>query len=345
MQPFCPAVQEASCLNYLVTVNDPCAPADMQAGQLDVTALYPDFAWQTIDAISDRGNAVAELKALRWIAIQRVTDDLMAVIRKNNMTANVGIGHYVTTGTADCTCNAAALTGTGNWRGTKVELKRCQLSHSLKRIHVSNLYLYSKVDYVSVDILVKDNGYQYTLTIPDVKAGKNDIYQMLNMLPVVSEGKGIEFLIDINQYPDLCTVKQFCPCSLKGGKLPFNLYTFNGLGYETGSKLKSAGIVAEVGTVCNYSNLLCLFAGNGNKTAAWLILYKMGELIAEKTLFSHRFNPFVLFGKEEAEEKRAKYNALYSEKYRDIVIGLKDTLTHIDQDCLTCRGTKILTNI
>ncbi len=318
----------------------------MQQGQLDISALYPDFAWQNIDAIADRGTALEELQALKWIAVERVTDDLLAAVRRNNMAANVGVGHYHLTGTPDCTCNSGALpAGLSTYRGVKAEMKRCQLSTSLKRLHVSNLYVYSKVDYTDLDILVKDNGYQYTITVPTITAGKNDVYSLLNMLPIVSEGKSIEFLIDIVNYPDLCVVKQFCPCSMKSGQLPYNLLTFDGYSYKTGKGLKMAGIVAEIGTVCNYGNLLCLFAGNGTKSAAYLILYKMGELIAEKTLTTQRINPFVIFGREDAEEKRAKYNALYTEKYNDILRGLKNTLSQTDQDCITCKGTRILTNV
>ncbi len=233
----------------------------MQAGQLDISALYPDFAWSTIDAIADRGTAVDELKALRWVAIERATDDLLSIVRKNNMLANVGAGYPTTSGKADCTCTAGALTqGLSPYYGVKAELKRCQLHKSLKRIHVSKLLLYSKVDYASVEILVKDNGYQYTLTVPNVKAGENNIYQMLQMLPIVSEGTSIEFFVDIATYPDLCVVNQYCPCSNKSVNLPYQLSTFNGYAYKTGVKLKMAGIVAEFQAVCNYSNVLCELA-------------------------------------------------------------------------------------
>ena len=318
----------------------------MQQGVLDITALYPDFAWQNIDAITDRGSAVDELKALKWVAIQRATDDLLSIIRKNNMAVNTGVGFFQKTGTPNCTCASGTIGGGGStWRGVKAELKRCDLSRSLKRISVSNLSLWSKVDYASVNILVKDNGYQYTLTVPDVVAGENNVYQKLGMLPIVSEGKGIEFLVDISVYPDLCIIDQFCPCSLKTTTLPYNLSTFNGWAYKSEKGLKMAGIVAEVGVICNYNNLFCLFAAAGNMSASYLILWKMGELIAEKTLFTKRINPFVLFGKEEAEEKRAKYNALYSEKFNDIVKGMKNTLQQTDSDCIVCRGTRILTNI
>jgi hypothetical protein len=319
----------------------------VQFGQLDISALYPDFAWQTLDAIVDRGTAVEELQALRWVAIERATDDIGAYMRKSGFINAYTSGVSVQSGTPDCSCAVPELPhALSTFRGVKAALKeRCALSQTLKRIHVPRLEVWSKVAYQNLEIIVKDNGYQYTITVPQITAGKNDIYALLNMLPIVSEGKSIEFHVDITQYPELCVINQFCPCSMKGGKLPFTLETFDGYSFKKGTRLKAAGIVAEFATVCDYKNLLCLFANNGNKSAAWLVLYKMGELIAEKTLQTSRLNPFVVFGREDAEDKRAKYNALYSEKYSDIINAAKNALQNIDTDCITCKGVRVLSNI
>jgi len=346
MQPFC-NIPTASCLNSLVTVNDPCSPADIYAGQLDVMALYPDFAWSTADAITDeRVKSLDEVKGWRWLAIQKVTEDLVNILAKNGMNVNRASGQYLTSGVADCLCTAPTVEeGLSVYQGLGAELKYCDLRTSLKRIHVSELYIYSKVDYpAGIDLLVKDNGYQYTVNVPNIVAGVNDVYQLTGRPHFVSEGKGIQFMIDMDTYPDLCTVTQHCSCSLKNQNIPFRMQTFDGYSWKwNDAKRYGYGLVAKFGATCNYDNVLCILAAH--KSVAWLILYYMGYLMAEKTLNSTRLNLFTVFKREQAKEKSDKYMSLYMDKYNDVVQSLRHTLSDADQDCIICRGAKIKTNI
>lgn len=346
MNAFC-NIPVNSCLNALVTVNDPCNPSAVYSGQLDVMALYPDFAWTLANAITDeRTQAVQEVQAWKWQAIQKVTDDIISVMSRNGMNVNRASGEYKLSGTADCLCTAGTVTqGLSPYWGLGAELKYCNLQNSLKRIHVSELYIHSKTDYpAGIDLLIKDNGYQYTVNVPNVVAGVNDVYELTGRPHFVSEGKGIQFMVDMSVYPELCTITQNCSCAYKTQNIPYRIQTFDGYSWKwNDAKRTGYGLTARFGAKCNYDNVLCILAGQ--KSTAWLILYYMGYLMAEKALSSTRLNLFTVFKREQAQEKRDKYLALYAEKYNDVVNGLRHTLIEADPDCVICKGAKIKTNI
>lgn len=347
MYPYCETVQQASCLTNIITLNDPCTPLEMRAGQLDIAALYPDFAWSKVDSITDRPTALEELKAVRWIATQKVSEDIRTMAAKVGIEINGSVGAYYDTGMADCKCTAPELPdGLSAYRGVKISVVACNVYASMKRVHISRLLLYSKANYNSVILLIKDNGFEYNITVPNVTIGVNDVLLKTGRVGLVSEGSSIEILVNSADYPDLCITDQFCFCSLKlkAGEKHLNFNTFDGYSYKAGKGLKGFGIVATAGVVCNSDALLCIMAGQ-QKAVAYLILYQMGVLLAEKTLTTTRINPFVVFRKEEAETTREKYLKLYVEKYNDVLMLIKNTLKNMDGDCIVCKGTKILTNV
>ena len=346
MQPFC-NIPSNSCLNRLVTVNDPCTPADVYFGQLDVMALYPDFTWTQADAITDeRVRSLEEVQGWRWLAIQKVTEDVVSMLGKNGMIVNRASGQFITSGVPNCLCTAPDITqGLSPWQGLGAELKYCDLQNSLKRIQVSELYIHSKVDYaLGVDILVKDNGYQYTVNVPNIVAGINDVYALTGRPQFISEGKGIQFMVNMVDYPDLCTVTQHCSCSMKSQHTPFRLQTFDGYSWKWNDAQRNGyGLSGKFGATCNYDSVLCIMAGH--KSVAWLILYYMGYLMAEKTVQSGRLNLFTVFRKEDAKQMSDKYMSLYMDKYNDIAKSLRNTFSLADADCIECKGAKIKTNI
>ena len=343
MQPFCTVIPANNCLKNLITVVNPCDTEEKYInGALDITALYPDFEWGKIDAITDfHTSSVEELRALRWVAIQKITSDVTGVIQQNGLAANLGLQTYTTTGKADCACTAPANPAAlSPYRGVMVQLKKCTPERSIKRLHISELYLWSKEEYTDLEILVKDNYYQYTITIPTVKEGMNDVYALTVIQPLVSEGSQIEIHVNSQLYPDLCATEQYCSCKMND--LDYTFATFDGYKWRSGKGLQGFGITMKAGAVCDFDKVLCIFAGS--KLIQWVILYYMGHLISEKVLNSSRVNLYTTFQRADAKAKSEKYYNLYVEKYNELVKGMIPVLRGLDDGCITCKGVKVLSN-
>lgn len=342
MQPFCTVIPANNCLKNLITVVNPCDNDETYInGALDITALYPDFEWGKIDAITDATtSAVQELRALRWLAIQKVSSDISGVISRNGLAANLGIETYTLSGQADCSCGWTNPTALSPFRGIMAQLKRCSPERNIRRVHISELTIWSKQNYETLDLVVKDNYYQYTIEVPNVVQGANNVYALTGIQPIVSEGAQIEFHVNSDIY-DLCKTEQFCGCKMND--LPYTFGTFDGNKWRNGKGLAGYGITMRAGAVCDFDKVLCIFAGQ--KLVQYVVLYYMGHLISEKVLNSSKVNLYTTFQRADAKAKSEKYYNMYLEKYNELIVGMLPVLRGIDDGCITCKGVKTLTNV
>lgn len=331
------------CIGRLVSIADPCVQdVKIPQGTLDITSLYPDFSWPTVDAITDRASATAELEMMRWAAMQFVTQDVTSAMASAGLRLAQMEDTVAKTGEVEICANTDVPTLTAPLRGVGAKLTRCA-PNSLKRLTATALELWSKEDYDTVDITVVDGVETYTITASDVKAGRNDVFALSGGQVgggVISMSNELSFYVDATQY-SLYPTKQYCTCD--GNAYSYYVRTWNGTRWMNGRGLTGTGLIATFTTICNYDELLCIMAATPQ--TKWLVLYKMGQLLGEKMLSTNRMNAFTVGAQGRGEYLIEKYSNLYTQKYKELGTAIKSSLSlYGDGECIHCK-TNIKQNI
>lgn len=323
-----------SCLDNIVSLNDRCgneiSPSLSGYSLNNAPEITPLALSATANEKYVDGATLAQ--AILNYSILDIKNDFLAVLSSNNYVSDVTAITYTTSEFN----TANSWPAVAKERGITV-YKTPQSKNRLKKMTIKKVSVLPLVSKEDGEILIYDNGNVYTYEIP-LTGG------MINTIEInhIIEGAYARVLVDGNGLPMASAMLTcFTGCN---GKLPNDCgYTkgYNGDG-EISAK-EGFGISVDFTCECDYESILCDLS---KSYVGKLIFLKTRIGLLDERISSNRLNNFIIYGLEEAKEKKQDIEAEYTETWNTFVASLPNLLKKYNpSDCLICNKTTWRTNI
>jgi hypothetical protein len=323
-----------SCLENIISLNDKCGNIVTPSLSGYYLQNAPEITPLALSAIANEkyidGATLAQ--AILNNSLLDIKNDFLAVLSANDMVSDVTAITYTTSEFNITT----SFPETSKERGLTL-YKTPQSKNKLKKVTIKTVSVLPLVSKEDGEILIYDNGNVYTYPVEFTA-------NMINTIEVnhIVEGTYARVLVDNSDLPvSSSTLICFTGCN---GKLP------NDCGYTKGyngdgdiSSKEGYGVSIDFQCECDYESILCDLA----KTYIGKLIYLKTRIgLLDERINSNRLNNFIIYGIEEAKDRKKELDSEYTETWNTLVASLPNLLKkYIPSDCLTCNRTSWRTNI
>jgi hypothetical protein len=322
-----------SCLDNIVSLKDYCS--DNQPISLSGYDLMsaPELTPLTLADIANEKYVIGYNVAKNALntAILDIRNDFLAVLSSNNIVPNLDNTIYETSVFEPGTTHPAK----GVERGISL-YRNTSIKGSLKKLKIHKVHLFPKVSVPSAEILIYDNGIltQYNVELVANQVNSFDIEYTVT-------GHVARILLDNSAIP-MGGARLICFVGCNGTQP-------NGCGYTKGYDGKGDiggkegfGIGVDFSCECDYEGLLCSLS---KSYVGKLIFLKARIKLLDERIYGTRNNDWTAFGKDEAKEMKNELEGEYVQTWNTFVASLPNILSKYRDDCIACKGVKIVTNI
>jgi len=207
----------------------------------------------------------------------------------------------------------------------------------VKKLTIKNVSVLPLNSLADTNILIYDNGNVYEYPV-DLTAN------LINTIEInhVVQGSYARVLLDNTSVSVASsTLTCFTGC---GGRLPNDCgYTkgYNGDG-EISAK-EGFGLSADFTCECDYESILC----DLSKVYIGKLIYTKARIgLLNERLYTNRATNWVIYGEDEARAIKSELEQEYVETWNTFVSSLPNVLKkYNDNECLPCKGIRVMTNI
>lgn len=261
-------------------------------------------------------------------AIMDVRNDLLGAMASNKMLPS--LTDNITYQTSTFNSQTIQYPANAQERGFTLYIAK---KERLKRLRITNLYIYPIHNVIDAEINIYDAGQEATYTA-------NLVGGQLNTIPVdyIILGDFVRILTNTDVYTSYLVCQIGCngttpnPCGYTKG--------FNGQS-EVGGK-EGFGLGCEFSCFCDYDQFMCDLSKQYLGKIIWL---KSRMLILDEMCFSDRMNNWTIYNKEDLEKFRIEVAKEYTAIWNTFIEVLPKLLKTYKGDCFTCMGSKWIQNI
>lgn len=319
------------CKKQIVTVRDVCAGERTNPSSGYDLMDAPEISVGSLASIA-KPEYLSGLELARKkvdLAILEVESDFITLLKTNGLAANILSRPISTGGFKNTSQNAVAPMERG------ITIYKNPRQSALKKLKISQVSIYP-VSYSGVaNLMFYDDGYVSSIPV-ELVGGQINTFDV----EYVVQGSFVRILLDntsIATYTSALTCLLGC-----NGSEPNECGYVKGYNGMAEVQKEGFGINAVFSCECDFSELLCMFSKNYIGKVVWL---KTRALLMEERLETPRLNAWVIFGREEAANKRIELENAYREAWNMFVSSLPELLKYTKSDCLTCNGIQIVTNV
>lgn len=319
-----------SCLENIVTINDPCEPNKINSSSGYDIMDAPEISNKNISQIANlnQPNGYEFLKKQLKISLRDVVNDFIALLNSNNLIANLSI-NVTSTGSFNSRYQNKEDSAQG------ISLYKNQRNYnpnSIKKLIVKDVLIFPINDVESTKLYIVDGNNIETRSIQLV-GGKINKFSLDYK---VNSQKVDIYLKNIATYSSNLTCLLGC-----GGRMPNDCGYVKGYNNGNITREEGFGINANFSCECDYESLLCRFSRSyiGN-----VIFLKTRINILKERMYNDRLNSFIIYGKDEAEKQAIELENEYREVWNSFVQSVPNLLSN-DSDCINCKKTQVVVNI
>lgn len=321
-----------SCLDNIVTFKDKCGDEPISTSGYSLSKA-PEISPTALAAIANEKyvDGASLTQSVLELAILEVKNDFLGVLAGNAVMPNILNITYTTS-----QFNIAnPLSATPKERGITL-YKTNKAKGRMKKMTIKKVSVLPLVNVPDANVLIYDDGLQYSYPVTLTA-------NLINTIEVnhVVKGSFARVLVDNTDIPMASAILTcFIGC---GGKVPNecgNTKGYNGDG-DISAK-EGFGIGVEFMCECDYDSILCHLS---RAYIGKLIYLKARSGLLDERINSNRLNNFIIYGKEEAENRKKEVDMEYVQTWNTLVDSLPNILKNYNSDCLVCAGTRIRTNI
>lgn len=265
----------------------------------------------------------------------QLKNDLIGELQRNKVIAQVPIVEFNT-----ATFNPTKSMGTyAGYRGTIVN-KNLSWKGSLRKTKIKAIELYPLAS-GNTTIKITDGYTIYSYPV-EVVANQINVFDatQLDGFPFVMQNKTVQVYVDSTNIA-FASTEIACKTGC-GGSMPNpcgHAEGWNGTGYV---KAEGYGVNVIFYCECDYENIIC----SNPALFGELFLIKWQINIFEEQYLSNRFDNWVVYNRETInKEVLPKLYGEYSEKWGNLMSGLKGILSTYRDGCLDCQNSRWVTNV
>lgn len=320
----------AICLNNIVTVRDLCKNEFTK----------PTSGYDLMDAPEINRAILGQLAGGEYVqglgllkdcikyALRDISTDLVGVLAANKYAANI-TAENISTGSFD-----------GGLTNGNVNLERGLTifrnpSKGIKKLKIKEIHIFPINSVSSIDLKFYDSGFVSTIPVQLVggQINKFNIDYTVN-------GDFVKILLNNSQvqtYSSKLTCMTTC-----NGALPNDCGYVMGYNGNTEIQKEGFGINAVFSCECDFDQLLCNFSNSYIGKIVWT---KARVYALEERLRSNRLTNFLIYNRDEVNTFRIELENEYRSLWNGFVMALPNLLKYSKDDCITCKGVQIVTNV
>lgn len=322
-----------SCLQNLVTINDLCGRDTSESLSGYDLMKAPEI---TTLSLSDTSNEkyISGYKLAKAVLENTLLDfknDFLFVLSANNISTNVSRILY----------QSSEFNLSNTWPPVNKErgltyYKAPKSKNKIKKSTITKVSILPLIDKEDAEVLIYDCGSLYTYPV-SLTGG------MINTIEINHVVQG-DFARVLVSGVDLPVASSMLTCFTGcGGKLPNDCGYVKGYNGDTEiSNKEGFGIGIEFTCECDYEAILCELA---KSYVGKLIFLKARIGLLDERISSNRLSNLVIYGIDEAKDKKKELELEYAESWNAFVASLPNLLKKYNTDCLNCVGIKWVTNI
>jgi hypothetical protein len=325
--PFMP------CLENIVSLKNKCGSNIAVSSSGYYLEMAPEISPLALADIANEKyiNGFTLAQSVLNNALLDIKSDFLGVLQANNLIADISAFTYTSS-----EFNMASTWPAANLERGLTVFKTAKSKNYLQRTIIKRVSVLPLADKEDGEILIYDNGNVYTYPV-ELTAN------MINTIEVehVIQGDYARVLVDGSDLPMSNSVLTcFTGCS---GKLPNDCgYTkgYNGTGDI--SNKEGFGVSVDFSCECDFESILCDMA----KTYVGKLIYTKVRIgLLQERIDTTRLNNFIIYGKEEAKERKSELEQDYVEQWNTFIASLPNLLKKYKSDCIICNRTTFKTNI
>lgn len=314
------------CLENIVSVRDYCnnKTAHNTSGYDLMDAPEINLSNLNDLANAEYTSGLALLKNCIRLALRDIETDFISVLHANNIVAQNFHSEEINTGifTKEYENDGANAKGIvihkNDYRG-------------IKKIKIKKIRIFPVEDVPSAELKFIDSGKEAVMNV-QLKGGQINEFAVDYFV----ESQECKIVLNgVKTYSSQLT----CLLGCGGGKPNQCGYVKGWNGYSE-TKTEGFGINAVFSCECDYSQVLCQQSKNFVGLLIWL---KARIYALEERINSTRLTPFIIYGQEEAKQQRLELINEYNSKWNVFIDTLPNLLKN--DECFTCTGAKIVTNV
>lgn len=205
----------------------------------------------------------------------------------------------------------------------------------IKKLHIHTVSV-CPVESVDVAVLtIRDNNLDHSYNVQLV-GGQVNTFQ----LDFTAAGNEVRITLDntnLQTYNAAITCMKGC-----NGTVPNPCGWVAGWNGTSEVKTEGFGISATFSCDCDYSQLLCAWA---KQFTGEIVYWKARSLVMQERLNSERLNNFVVYNREEAQEKVTEFENTYRDKWNTFALALPGLLKNLRDDCIICNKPHKAVNV
>ncbi|MDV7696300.1 hypothetical protein N6B72_05140 [Chryseobacterium soli] len=314
------------CLENIVSVRDVCKeqPIISSSGYDMMDAPEIDVAKINDIANVEYNSGLKILKNCVRLALRDIETDFISVLSANKISA-VDNSYEIVTG------NFSKENQNGG-TGQKGIVIHQQGNSGVKKLRIKKIRIYPVNDHASAQLKLIDSGRESLMRVALTGGRVNEF-----AIDYFVEGSNVKILLEGVQ-----TYSSEIICGLGcGGTVPNDCGHVKGWNGSAEIKTEGFGINAVFSCECDYSQILCQQSKNFVGLLIWL---KARIYALEERINSSRINPFIIYGQEDAKNKRIELIEEYNSKWNIFIDTIPNIISGND-GCFECKKSKIVTNV